>query len=133
MKPYVEHANIYVSSLDESVRFLTTALPDFQIRGRGTNNGIEWLHIGTDLTYLALNETADQQAIHASKLNHIGFVVDDVASVKVRLLDAGYEEGFVSGPHEHRKRLYFLDNDGLEWEFVEYLSDESTQRNDYEQ
>jgi len=34
-------------------------------------------------------------------------------------------------PHPHRKRVYFLDNDGGEWEFVQYLSDEPGQRNDY--
>ena len=133
MKAYVEHVNFYVSSLREAVQFLATALPEFQVRGRGTSNGIEWLHIGTDSSYLALSDTADEQLVRARKLNHIGFVVSDVASIKTRLREAGYEEGSVVEPSQNRKRLYFLDHDGLEWEFVEYLSDDPALRNEYEQ
>jgi catechol 2,3-dioxygenase-like lactoylglutathione lyase family enzyme len=131
MNAYIEHANLYVSNLDEAFRFLTTALPEFVIRGRGTNEGIKWLHIGTDSSYLALSEAADERRGKATKLNHIGFVVDDVASIKARLLEAGYQEGSITESHKHRKRLYFLDSDGLEWEFVQYLSDILAERNDY--
>ncbi len=114
MKPYIEHANINVTSLDESVRFLRTAFPEFSVRGRGDSNGIKWLHIGTDASYLALNETGNLERVKMSPLNHVGFVVDDVAVIKQRLLEAGYREGFVADPHQHRRRLYFLDKDGLE-------------------
>ena len=131
MNAYVEHVNIDVSSLDEAVRFLRSALPAFQIRGSGTSNGVPWLHIGTDASYLALNETGTDQLIRGGKLNHIGFAVSDVGAIKARLSKAGYQEGFVAEPHPHRKRLYFLDPDGLEWEFVEYRSDDPAERNSY--
>ena len=131
MEPYLEHANFYVSDLDEAVRFITTAVPEFQFRGCGINNGTRWLHMGTASSYLALNESGDSQLIHATKLNHIGLVVDDVAATKARLLEAGYTEGFVAEPDENRLRLYFLDRDGLEWEFVQYLSDDPARRNQY--
>jgi catechol 2,3-dioxygenase-like lactoylglutathione lyase family enzyme len=131
MDAYVEHANIYVSDLGEAVRFLTTALPEFQFRGCGINKGTKWLHVGTPSSYLALNETSDTRLIHATKLNHVGFVVDDVASTKARLLEAGYEEGFIADPDDGRLRLYFLDRDGLEWEFVQYLTDDPALRNRY--
>jgi len=34
-----------------------TALPDFKVRGGKTSGEDRWLHIGTDLTYLALSES----------------------------------------------------------------------------
>lgn len=131
MDAYIEHANISVSDLNEAVRFLTTAVPEFHVRGRGTNNGERWLHIGTSSSYLALNETGDKERIRARKLNHIGFVVNDVGPVRSRLLEAGYREGFVAAPNADRRRLYFLDQDGLEWEFVQYFSDDPARRNRY--
>ncbi len=32
---------------------------------------------------------------------------------------------------QHRTRIYFLDGTGTEWEFVEYLSEDPAERNDY--
>jgi catechol 2,3-dioxygenase-like lactoylglutathione lyase family enzyme len=132
MKAYVEHVNIEVGNVDEAVRFLKSALPEFEVRGRGSNNGERWLHIGTEATYLALNEGGSGRPRHGSNLNHVGFVVDDVAAIKARLKEAGYQEGFVADPHPFRKRLYFLDRDGVEWEFVEYLTNNPAERNFYD-
>ena len=64
-------------------------------------------------------------------VNHVGFVVDDVDALYVRMQAAGYREGFVPSPHPYRKRAYFLDPDGMEYEFVEYYSKEAAERNDY--
>jgi hypothetical protein len=33
--------------------------------------------------------------------------------------------------HPHRLRAYFYDEDGIEWEFIEYLSNNPSERNDY--
>ncbi|MDP7280966.1 MAG: hypothetical protein QGG39_13925 [Candidatus Poribacteria bacterium] len=52
----MEHANIRVKNIDQTVEFLMTALPDFKVRGGKTSGEDRWLHIGTDLTYLALSE-----------------------------------------------------------------------------
>ena len=48
------------------------------------------------------------------------------------MLTAGYREGFVPEPHPYRKRVYLLDNDGIEYEFVQYYSDDFAERNDYD-
>jgi len=130
MAANLEHANLTVSSIDAAVRFLSSAFPDFRVRGSGVANGKPWAHVGTDDTYLALNESSDQPAA-GGPLNHLGYVVDDVDALADRLKAAGYREGFVSPPHPHRKRRYFHDADDLEWEFVEYLSDDPAERNDY--
>jgi len=39
----------------------------------------------------------------------------------------------VPEPHPYRKRVYFSDRTGFEWEFVQYFSDEPKERNDYSQ
>ncbi len=126
----LEHANLNVRSIDDMSRFLATAFPEFRVRGSGVNNGTRWVHIGTDDTYIALNET-DESDIGSGTLNHLGFAVDDVDSLASRMKAAGYREGFVAPPHPHRKRRYFHDADDLEWEFVEYLSSDPALRNDY--
>ena len=125
----LEHANLNVSSIDAAVRFLQTAFPEFRVRGGGVVEGKRWAHVGTDETYLALNES-DSTAL-GGPLNHLGYVVDDVDALAARMHAAGYREGFVAPEHPHRKRRYFHDSQDVEWEFVEYLVDDPVLRNDY--
>jgi len=132
MKGEVEHANINVRNLDDTVLFLTTALPNFKVRYREQTAGcIPWLHIGSDSTYLALNQLSQDIDSQDFRFNHLGFVVDDAEEVKNRCLNAGYKEGYIDKPNPYRKRVYILDKEGMEWEFVEYLSDDPAKRNDY--
>ncbi len=136
MTVYVEHANITVSDLDGAVRFLQCALPELVVRGHGEAHGRRWLHIGTDDTYIALEQppelgTTRRHPYADPGVNHVGFAVDDVDAVAERLRVAGYQEGIGAETHPHRRRLYFYDGDGNEWEFVEYLSDDPADRNDY--
>ena len=138
MGPYLEHLNLTVLDVDRSLRFLQTAMPDLEVRGSGTGEKCKrWVHIGGEATYLAIEDRGaeglgpHQPYVHPG-LNHIGFVVDDVEEVAGRLRAAGYREGVSAMDHPHRKRIYFFDDDGNEFEFVEYLSSVSTERNDYE-
>ena len=126
----LEHANMTVDSIDDCVRFLTTAFPDFAIRERRVSEGGLWVHVGNDSAYIALSESSEKQSARGP-LNHLGFAVDDVDAVASRLEAAGYREGFVPPTHPYRKRRYFHDAQDLEWEFIEYLSDDPTKRNDY--
>lgn len=126
----LEHANLTVDSIDACVQFLTTAFPEFAIRGRGMVDGRRWVHVGTDDSYIALNESPQKREA-SGPLNHLGFVVDDVDAVSSRLEAAGYREGFVAPSHPYRKRRYFYDTQDLEWEFLEYLSNDPAERNDY--
>lgn len=143
MKCYLEHANITVADLDRTVDFLTTAFPDFRVRGRGeTETGgtrRQWLHLGTDETYIALEEVfagdhaagGDRRPYLDVGINHVGFVVEDVETLVRRLEEAGYRQSIAADEHPHRKRFYFYDGDRIEYEFVEYLSDDPAERNDY--
>ena len=136
MSSRLEHANIAVSDLDAAIDFLLTALPDFRVRGAGVGpGGLRWVHVGSDTSYVALNEAAadasDERPGHWRGVNHLGFAVDDAQAVRRRLRAKGYREGYVPESHPHRQRIYFLDGHDNEWEFVEYFSDRPEERNDY--
>jgi catechol 2,3-dioxygenase-like lactoylglutathione lyase family enzyme len=134
----LEHANLLVRDLDETMRFLRAALPEFRIRHEGRVAGRRWLHYGDDAGYLALAEASAEPAEawvpYTGKpgLNHLGFEVDDAEAVRSRLHAAGYEDSTFPNAHPHRKRVYFHDRDGNDWEFVEYLTDDPAERNDYD-
>lgn len=49
----------------------------------------------------------------------------------MRMKAAGYRDSTVPNDHPHRRRVYFYDPDGNDWEFVEYRTDEPAERNDY--
>jgi catechol 2,3-dioxygenase-like lactoylglutathione lyase family enzyme len=135
----LDHANLVVRDLEGTLRFLETAFPDFRVRGQGPDgSGGRWLHVGNDACYIALKQ-AGQEALepwvpYSGKpgLNHLAFEVDDVGALRERMRAAGYRDSTVPNAHPHRRRVYFHDSDGNDWEFVEYLSDDPAERNDYE-
>ena len=133
---YLEHANITVNNLESSITFFKTAFPDFVIRGGGETNRRKWIHLGNEITYIALNESAEQQIItkdySKSGINHLGFVVEDVKIIAERLLAAGFKRDYPTQVENYRIREYFADTDGNEYEFVQYLSDEISERNYYD-
>ena len=131
----LEHANLSVHDIDAIIRFLQAAFPEFRIRRDMTEpDGLRWVHLGTEDTYIALNQTKGQLGASrkGSPLNHLAYEVADVETVRTRLLNAGYQENTqVPNAHPYRKRLYFYDPEGNEWEFVQYLSGDVAKRNDY--
>lgn len=140
----LEHANITVKSVDEATRFLGKAFPGARVRGEGPIHGNEgrgrWVHFGTDDHYIALQENSNHSAPRDvtytnDGINHIGFVVEELDLLMARLEEAGYSlspDSAMSG-HPFRRRAYYFDANGIEWEFVEYLSDDPAERNDYRQ
>lgn len=135
-KIYLEHANITVSNLESSINFFQTAFPDFQIRGGGTTNGRKWIHLGNQITYIALNENqkgfTHEKNYAENGFNHIGFVVSDIESIAVNLLNAGFKRDYPKQIETFRIRDYFADADGNQFEFVQYLSDSNNERNYYD-
>lgn len=131
-----EHANITVRDIHAALRFLQAALPKWQVRYEGEGERGPWLHFGDDETYIDLDTAVEateggRKPYHHTGCNHIGFVVDDLSALRERLKAAGYEEGMLALDHPHRLRAYFYDEDGIEWEFIEYLSNNPSERNDY--
>jgi len=139
MRARLEHANIAVRDPEAVAAFLTTAFPHYRVRRRGRKeNGDAWLHVGCDDDYVSLEEAPDAAAPErelygpAPGINHLAWEVDDLEALRARLLDAGYTESTVPNDHPHRRRVYFLDPTGLDWEFVQYLSNDPSERHDYE-
>lgn len=135
-KVYLEHANISVKNVENTVHFFKTAFPHFKIRGGG-NQTRKWLHIGDSVTYIALSEAEPEAKIHENDynetgINHIGFVVDDVAIIADRLLSEGFKRDYPKQIEKFRIRDYFTDGEGNEYEFVEYLSLNSEEMNSYD-
>ena len=64
-------------------------------------------------------------------INHIGFVVDNVEDIAENLLKNGYKRDYPKAVENYRIRDYFADADGNQYEFVQYLSDVSEERNSY--
>ncbi len=134
----MEHANLCVRDVDGMIRFLQTAFPEFRIRGEGTGNGgVRWVHVGTDDTYIALSQSRMETRGPWTPyqgfpgVNHVAYEVDDAEALRARMLSAGYRDSTPPNGHPHRRRVYFYDPEGNDWEFVQYLSADPALRNDY--
>ena len=133
---YLEHANITVNDMTQSIHFFQTAFPQFKVRG-GDSETREWVHLGDDITYIAINQAVEDLGNRFNKnydkigINHIGFVVENVEEIANRLLSAGYERDYPKQIEKFRIRDYFSDADGNEFEFVQYLSDKIEERNSF--
>ncbi|MGB0893256.1 MAG: VOC family protein [Parashewanella sp.] len=68
---------------------------------------------------------------HQIGLAHFAFKVENLDSIVKRLENAGYEIAIQGGADDFQKSVYFLDPDGFEVEFVQYLSDLPHERNRY--
>ena len=138
MSSRLEHANIVVRDIDAALRFLQTALPDFAVGHEGRGLKGRWLHVGTADSYLTLSQSSREPAqpwepySGLPGVNHLSFVVDDVEALRQRMSAAGYRDSTVPNAHPWRRRVYFNDPDGNDWEFVQYLTDDPALRNDYE-
>lgn len=134
----LEHANLTVRDIDGMIRFLQTAFPEFQVRGEGKSaDGSRWVHVGTQETYIALSSAKTEPGQRwmpyrgMPGVNHLAYVVDDVEALCNRMKSAGYRDSTPPNAHPYRKRRYFYDPEGNDWEFVQYLSQDPAERNDY--
>lgn len=137
MTARLEHANLSVTDVDAMLGFILAAFPEFRVRhDSGSTDPERWIHVGDADTYIALNRVrsttpARAHSYHSPGFNHLGFVVEDLDAVRVRLLAGGYKEETYPNQHPARRRAYFTDPEGAEWEFVQYLSADKAQQNDY--
>ena len=133
----LEHANLSVIDIDATTRFITTALPEFSVRGEGVDSaGRPWRHVGNQHFYVALQAVPHHPGrapySDSAGMNHLGWEVEDVAALEARMLEAGFEPNMhADAAHAARRRIYFYDPDGNDWEFVQYLTDDLNARNSY--
>ncbi|MGF1680276.1 VOC family protein [Photobacterium minamisatsumaniensis] len=141
MSTYVEHANITVVNAEDTIEFLLSALPEWSVRGKGVNDdwhgkSVSWYHVGDENSYIAIQSGGEGKnghwAEHWTGVKHIGIVVPDLEALILRLETAGFPIDHHGAEHPHRKNAYFLDKHNVQFEFVEYLSTQPAEKNDYQ-
>lgn len=133
----LEHLNLVISNLEQSLKFYRAAFPHWRIRSKGGGEWYgkprTWVHFGDDYQYLALNEfgEGDNRDLsgHQVGLAHFAFVTQNIDDLKERLVAAGFPIVNPGADEPYRRNVYFIDPDGFEVEFVQYLSDRPEQRN----
>lgn len=136
----IEHLNITVPDIDEAIKFIQIVAPDFKVRKDvKSSTRHRWTHIGNDECYFALQEAylgsepeSPRKSYKNYGVNHIAIVVDDLLRVESDLVKYGYKRSIDTPVEKHRKRLYFFDNFGFEWELVEYSSQDPAEMFLYE-
>jgi len=136
---HLEHINLVVKDIPETLTFYQAAFPHWKVRGgdKGEWYGKSrnWVHFGDDYQYIAFNDDGVGKnrdlTGHQVGLAHFAFVTNNIEAVIERLANAGFGIAKDGQEDEYRKNVYYLDPNGYEVEFVEYLSDVPDERNQY--
>jgi len=136
---HLEHVNLIVRDIEETLTFYRAAFPHWSIRGgdKGEWSGKprNWVHFGDDYQYLAFGDNGVGEnrdlAGHQIGLAHFAYVTDDITGVIQRLAEAGFSIAKDGMEDEYRQNIYFLDPNGYEVEFVQYNTDVPSLRNRY--
>ncbi|MEQ9316642.1 MAG: VOC family protein [Henriciella sp.] len=136
----LEHANLVVTDIEPTLSFLKTAFPHWRVRGGGdgtwSGKPRKWLHVGDDEVYIALSDNGEgaprDLKSHVPGLAHLAFEVSNLDALKARMAAGGHEITNPGSPTEHRRNVYYIDGNNIEFEFVEYLSDDPAEKNRYD-
>jgi predicted enzyme related to lactoylglutathione lyase len=134
---YLEHLNLVVSDIPAALTFYQAAFPHWRVRDAGESEWSgkprKWLHFGDDYQYLTFNDNGvgDNRDLagHQSGLAHFAFVTGNIDALIERLAAAGFPVDKDGADEPYRRNAYFIDPEGFEVEFVQYLSDIPEQRN----
>ena len=134
---YIEHLNLVVKDINVTLAFYQAAFPHWKIRAKGQQNwyGKErsWLHFGDDFQFLTFNDGGVNEnrdvTSHQIGLSHFAFVTTNLEQLIYRLKESGFNIAKNGENSTYRKNVYFIDPDGFDVEFVEYLSDVPKERN----
>ena len=134
---HLEHLNLVVSDIPAALRFYQAAFPHWRVREEGESHwhgkARKWLHFGDDYQYLTFNDNGvgDNRDLtgHLTGLAHFAFVTGNIDALIERLAAAGFAVAKDGAEEPYRRNIYFVDPNGFEVEFVQYLSDIPAQRN----
>ncbi len=125
MPAQFEHTNITVSDPDATAAWMCD-LFDWHVRwsGAAINNG-RTVHVGNASQYVALyspgapEKAKDDNYATIGGLNHLAVVTDDIEKMERDVIAKGFTAGN-HGDYEPGRRFYFHDQDGIEYEVVQY-------------
>lgn len=125
MPALLEHANYTVSDPARTAAWMEK-LFGWHIRWQGASKaGGHTIHVGDDNRYLALYtptqslSKSDSSYTSVGGLNHIAVTVDDLDGTEAAIKAHGFETGN-HADYEPGRRFYFHDDDGIEYEVVQY-------------
>lgn len=125
MPALLEHANYTVSDPARTAAWMEK-LFGWHIRWQGdAKAGGRTIHVGDDDRYLALYTPTQSLSKGGSSytsvggLNHIAVTVDDLDGTEAAIKAHGFETGN-HADYEPGRRFYFHDDDGIEYEVVQY-------------
>ena len=125
MPALLEHANYTVSDPARTAAWMEK-LFGWHIRWQGASKaGGHTIHVGDDNRYLALYtptqnlSKGDSSYTSVGGLNHIAVTVDDLDGTEAAIKAHGFETGN-HADYEPGRRFYFHDDDGIEYEVVQY-------------
>ncbi|MGC1494816.1 MAG: VOC family protein [Sulfitobacter sp.] len=125
MTAHLEHANYTVSNPAATAAWMQK-LFGWHIRWEGdAMAGGHTKHVGTNAHYVALYTPGAPIASQKSSydvtggLNHIAVVVDDLDATEAAIKRHGFKTSN-HGDYEPGRRFYFHDDDGIEYEVVQY-------------
>ena len=133
----LEHVNLVVTDIEKSLKFYRAAFPHWHVRDQGKGEWYgrprTWVHFGDDYQYLVFGDHGKGEnrdlAGYQVGLAHFAFVTDNIDGVISRLTEAGFGIAQEGADEPFRRNIYFIDPDGFEVEFVQYLSDLPEERN----
>jgi len=133
----IEHLNIIVKNMDDTIKFYQALAPHWKIRSQGKSTWYgtdrNWVHFGDDYQFLSLNDngTGINRNLESNNLglSHFAFSTNNLNAATKRLQAAGFAIKIPLRQDEYRMNIYFLDPNGYEIELVEYLSDIPSERN----
>lgn len=136
-----EHINLVVKDMQQTLAFYQVAFPHWKIRCEGDSDWYgtprHWLHFGDDFQYIAFSDNGQGEnrdlMSHQLGLAHFAFVTNNLNQLVKRMSESGYEIAKPGSNAKYRNNCYYIDPNGYEIEFVEYLSDIPEQRNSQEE
>ncbi|WP_286234044.1 VOC family protein [Thalassotalea sediminis] len=136
---YLEHINLVVKNIPETLAFYQAAFPHWRVRGGSKQSWHgkqrNWVHFGDDYQYLTFNDrgTGENRDLKSTTLGlaHFAFATANLDALIERLNNVGFKRASGGEILPHRKNAYFIDPNGYEVEFVQYTSDVPSLRNEY--
>lgn len=125
MSAILEHANVTVADPVSTAGWMQNVF-GWHIRWQGTaKDGGYAVHVGTDNSYLALYTPdaalGEGPVSYTTRggLNHLAIVVDNYEATEHAVVAAGFKPGDHQ-VYEPGQRFYFRDENGIEFEIVNY-------------